>query len=298
MQPEPAIRMPTRINLPRQRKQISVTEQYTPSAFRTHSQQPLLHIAEAVVVRSGTPILSIDSLELAENEHLAVLGPNGSGKSTFIKLITREVFPLHNDEPPVRFRGSERVMLTEIKKTIGTVSSTMQDQITVHLPAFDIVCGGLFGTLGIPAQCTVTEESRTRALHAMERLGVADLAGRDIKTLSTGQARRVLFARALVHEPDVFVLDEPCSGLDPEGMYHIRQAMRTLAQSGTSIVLVTHFPEDIIPEIERLVLLKNGRIFADGAKEELLTDAMMGELFEVPVQIQRNREYYSLVSAY
>ena len=85
----------------------------------------------------------------------------------------------------------------------------------------------------------------------MELLGVDELAARDIMTLSTGQARRVLIARALVHDPEVLVFDEPCTGLDPEGMYYVRSSMRTLAKAGKGIVLVTHYPEDIIPEIKR-----------------------------------------------
>lgn len=283
---------------PRLPKSKTVAATYTPSVSPTHVTQPLLQIAEAVVVRSGTPILSVDSFVLNENEHVAVLGPNGSGKSTFIKLITREVFPLHKDAPPIRFRGNERVLLTEVKQVIGTVSSSMQDQIAVHVPAIDIVCGGLFGTLGMPSYCEVSDQERTQAMRAMDRLGVAELATRDMMTLSTGQARRILFARALIHEPEVLVLDEPCAGLDPEGMFHIRQAMRILAQTGTAIVLVTHYPEDIIPEIERLVLLKEGTIFDDGKKEELLIDATMSELFAVPLRIQRSNGYYSLVSEY
>lgn len=121
----------------------------------------------------------------------------------------------------------------------------------------------------------------------MELLGVDELAARDIMTLSTGQARRVLIARALVHDPDVLVFDEPCTGLDPEGMYYVRSSMRTLAKAGKGIVLVTHYPEDIIPEIKRVVLLKNGTVFADGSKGRLLTDGVMSELFDVPLHVQR-----------
>ena len=121
----------------------------------------------------------------------------------------------------------------------------------------------------------------------MELLGVDELAARDIMTLSTGQARRVLIARALVHDPEVLVFDEPCTGLDPEGMYYVRSSMRTLAKAGKGIVLVTHYPEDIIPEIKRVVLLKNGTVFADGSKGRLLTDGVMSELFDVPLHVQR-----------
>ena len=160
----------------------------------------------------------------------------------------------------------------------------------------------------------------------MSLIGIAGLAERDIMTLSTGQARRVLIARALVHDPRMLVFDEPCTGLDPEGMYYVRSSMRSLARAGKGIVLVTHYPEDIIPEIDRVVLLKDGRIHADGTKRELITDEVMSELFEVPLRVRREaasasamgplsgvdstsgqgvsrgedarEEYFSLVSAY
>ena len=278
---------------------------------------PFLELRDAVVQRAGSPILSIDAFRLDEGEHLALLGPNGSGKSTFVKLITREVLPLYRDDPPVLFRGRDRATLAEVKRSLGIVSSSMQDQIAVHVPAVDVVAGGLFGSLGIPARTDndTVADARVRAHAAMELLGVDDLAARDIMTLSTGQARRVLIARALVHDPDALIFDEPCTGLDPEGMYYVRSSMRTIAQAGKSIVLVTHYPEDIIPEIERVVLLKNGRLHADGAKESLMNDQVMSGLFEVPLHVQRTvapssaaraggkfdgareEEYFSLVSA-
>ena len=246
----------------------------------------LLELHDAVVMRAGTPILAVDAFRLEQAEHIAVLGPNGSGKSTFVNLITREVLPLHREEPPVRFMGRDRVMLSEVKRRLGVVSSSMQDQITVHLPSAQVVEGGLFGTLGVPPYVESTSQTRSRALEAMDLLGVADLAARDIMTLSTGQARRVLIARALVHDPDTLVFDEPCTGLDPEGMYYVRSSMRLLAQAGKGVVLVTHYPDDVIPEIERLVLIKEGKVFADGPKGELLTDRVMSALFGVPLQVE------------
>ncbi len=259
---------------------------------------PLIQLRNAVVRRKGKNILDIESFDLHAGENIALLGPNGAGKSTFIQLITREVFPLHRDVPPVLFRGNERTTLQETKKVLGVVSSTMQDQITVHLPAFDIVAGGLFGSLGIPDMYRVTPQSREHVLNIMEMLGVLDLAKRDIKTLSTGQARRILLARALIHDPEVLVFDEPTTGLDPEGMYYVRKSMRDLVGQGKSIILVTHYPEDIIPEVERVVMIKEGKLFDDGAKSELLTSARMSELFDVPLRIIEQDGYFSLVSEY
>lgn len=262
---------------------------------RAQPNVPLFEIRDAHVRRGGREILAVDSFILTEGESVALLGPNGSGKSTFVGLLTREIHPLYRELPPVLFRGADRATLAQVKKTVGVVSSTMQDQIRVHLPAKEIVAGGLFGSLGLPKRVELTAENKQAACETMERLGLSDLADRDILTLSTGQARRVLVARALVHNPDVLVLDEPCTGLDPEGMYYVRKTMSQLAGEGRSVLLVTHYPEDVVIEINRLLLVKDGCIFADGPKERLLTSDTMSSLFDVPLEVVNTRGYYSLV---
>lgn len=259
---------------------------------------PLFQIHDASVVRAGTTILHVGDFSLAEGEHVALLGPNGAGKSTFIQLLTREVFPLWREEPPVLFRGQARPQLTDIKRSLGIVSSTMHDQVRVHLPVIDIVVGGLYGSLGVPLRAQVSDKDRALAADALERLGIAELAPRDVMTLSTGQVRRVLVARELVRDPQVLIFDEPCTGLDPEGMYHVRETMSTLAAEGRSVVLVTHYPEDVIPAIKRVLLIKDAEVFADGPKEELLTSKVMSELFGVPLVAAEADGWYSLRGAF
>ena len=263
-----------------------------------HAATPLFSLRDARVVRAGRTILHVDRFDLAEGEHVALLGPNGAGKSTFIQLLTREVFPLYRDEPPVRFRGQARPELADIKRSLGIVSATMHDQVRVHLPVIDIVTGGLFGTLGLPKHVPVDDACRARALDALGRLGIAELADRDVMTLSTGQVRRVLVARELMSDPKILIFDEPCTGLDPEGMYHVRNTMRLLAEEGRSVVLVTHYPEDIIPAIRRVLLIKDAEVFADGAKEKLLTSETMSELFGVPLEVDEAQGWYALHGRY
>ena len=265
---------------------------------RASSDVPLFSLRDATVSRGGKVILHVDHFDLYEGEHVALLGPNGAGKSTFIQLLTREIAPLWREEPPMRFRGSPRPRLDQIRRTLGVVSSTMHDQVRVHLPAVDIVCGGIYGTLGIPVQVHPTEADWAASRDALERLGIGDVADRDIMTLSTGQSRRVLVARELVRDPQVLVFDEPCTGLDPEGMYHVRETMRMLAAEGRSVVLVTHYPEDIIPDIKRVLLIKEAEVFADGPKEELLTSEVMSDLFDVPLTVEHHGDWYSLYGKY
>ena len=156
----------------------------------------------------------------------------------------------------------------------------------------------MFGVLGVPRRHNMTEAGKEKALRALEFLGMKEHADRDIMTMSSGQARRVLIARALVHDPEVLVFDEPTTALDPEGMYFVRKAMRDLVAAGKSIILVTHYPEDIIPEIKRVVMIKDGKLYGDKTKEEALTTECVSDLFEVPLKILSEDGYFSLVSRY
>ena len=268
--------------------------------YETDSAAPLIHLRDAVVRRSGRVIFSVDELSIRHGESIALLGPNGAGKTTFLKLITREIHPLHRDIPPVEFCGAARPLLSEVRSRLGIVSGSMQEEISVHLPALEIVVGGLFGTLGLPEYMNlqVSDEAWEAGRRAMGLLGIADLADRDVLTLSSGQARRLLIARAIVHDPETLVFDEPCTGLDPQGMFYVRHSLRELARAGKSLLLVTHYPEDVIPEVERLVMIKDGVVFADGPKDELMTSARMSALFDVPMEVREEHGYYQLVAEY
>ena len=252
---------------------------------------PLLQLKDAVVRRDGRDILTVDGLTIDHGEAIAILGPNGAGKSTLVKLLTREMVPLYRDEPPVLFCGNPRPVTAEMRCVIGVVSTSMQDQIAVHLPAIDIVLGGFFGSLGVPARFTVTDAQREIALARMEELGCAHLADREIHTLSTGQARRVLFARALVNSPQIVVFDEPCAGLDPEGMWNVRQALARMADSGRSIP-ARH------PSGGKTSTGVQARDFGEGRPpcrrrptEALVTQERMRALFDVPVQEPHRRRH-------
>lgn len=278
-------------NFNKQRKDTSNQNEKT-----NGTRKLIFELRDACVQRSSKTILHVDSFEFFEGESIALLGPNGAGKSTFIQLLTREILPLYKENPPFLFYGNARPTTKDIRKTLGVVSATMHDEVRVHLPVKDIVCGGLFGTLGLPNHVSTEKEDWDKTQQILKELGIQELSERDIMTLSTGQVRRALIAREMIRRPNVLVMDEPCTGLDPQGMYYVRKTMQTLTQQGVSLVLVTHYPEDIIPSINRVLLIKDAHIFADGAKEDILRSEIMEELFDVPLRIVKNREWYSLLS--
>jgi len=246
------------------------------------------------VVRSGRTILAVDEFVVREGEHLAILGPNGAGKSTLIGLLTREIHPLWADPYPVLFRGEPRIELAQARKLLGVVSSAWQETVRAHLSVREVVLGGRFGALGVPPhlRSAVTPADERAAESAIDELGIGALADRDMMTLSTGEARRALIARSIVHDPAVLVLDEPAAGLDPTAAWHLREAMRGLAEGGRTLVLVTHHIEDIVRQIDRVVMLRDARIVADGMKCNLLTGPVLSDLFDATFDVEeRDGEY-------
>jgi iron complex transport system ATP-binding protein len=158
----------------------------------------------------------------------------------------------------------------------------------------DVVISGFFSSTRIFPNHQPQAEHRKRAEVALARLGIAHLAERPLTEMSSGEAKRTLIARALVHDPQTLLFDEPGNALDIAGQVELRDTMRELAKAGLGILLVTHHVSEIIPEIERVVLLQGGRVAADGAKENVLTDDALSELFRVPVRLFREDGYFYL----
>jgi iron complex transport system ATP-binding protein len=166
-------------------------------------------------------------------------------------------------------------------------------EIPRRVTARDTVLSGFFSSIGVWAHHHVTPEMSAKAQQLLEHLGVAHLADRLLDEMSSGEVRRVVIARALVHDPTSLVLDEPTNSLDLRAMYELRDAVRTIAQSGMTVLLVTHHLPDIIPEIERVILLKRGRIVEDGPKAKVLTSAALSDLFGIPVEVTQRDGYFN-----
>jgi iron complex transport system ATP-binding protein len=234
------------------------------------------------------------SLRIGLGEHVAILGPNGCGKSTLIKAITRECYPLVRAGSSVRILGRDHWNVFELRALLGIVSSDLMTACTREVTGLDIALSGFFSSIGIWPHQQVTAAMRERAEQALARLEVSHLAGRFTDEMSSGEARRVLIARALVHEPRALILDEPSTALDLFAQHELRQIFRKLAQTGIGIVMVTHHLSDLIPEIERAVLMDRGRIVADGAKREILVAPRLSELFGLPLDLSERDGYYNL----
>ena len=253
--------------------------------------QELLRLHDAKVKMDGRVILDVDDFVINQGEHIVVLGPNGSGKSTLVKLLTKEIEPVWRETPPVLFMGQSEETLIE---TVGLVSTDVQERMMVHRTVFDIVLGGFFGSVGVPFHIGASDEQVEQARKAIREIGIPSLSERDMLTLSTGQARRALIARALINGPALLIFDEPTLGLDPEGAWNMRQSLSALAKAGHTILVITHNVSDIMPEFERVVMLQDAHIVADGPKEEVLTTQKLRHLFGVPITLVETDGRYHL----
>jgi iron complex transport system ATP-binding protein len=254
----------------------------------------LIEFQRISVMRGNTVALDDVSLKIGVGEHVAILGPNGCGKSTLIKAITRECYPLVREGSSVRILGEENWNVFELRELLGIVSNDLMTSCTRSVSGRDIVLSGFFSSIGIWPHQEVTSGMRERAERALARLEILHLADRFTDEMSSGEARRVLLARALVHDPRALILDEPSVALDLGAQHELRGILRKLAQSGIGIVMVTHHLSDLIPEIERVLLMKRGKIIADGPVREVLMESALSDLFGHPLQLSERDGYYNL----
>ena len=270
--------------------------------LKTTEEAPLLKMQGATVVRNGRRILDDLTLTIQQSEHTVILGPNGAGKSSLIRLITRQDYPLaHADgTPPLLIFGESLWNVFQLRALLGIISEELQvSYISRSLPGrtrgLEVVLSGFFATYGVFPYQQVTETMRDQAYEALALMEATPLAEAFIETMSTGEARRLMIARALVSDPRALLLDEPTAGLDLPARQRFLETLQKIAQHGKTIILVTHRVEDIFPEINRVILLKHGRILLDGDKEKVLTSKHLSALFEAPITVHKHHGYYSAV---
>jgi iron complex transport system ATP-binding protein len=257
--------------------------------------QNIIELKHVVAYRGQTRVFNDLSLAIPQGCHTVILGPNGAGKTTFLKLLTRDIYPVRREGSYVRLFGRERWNVLELRRRFGLVSYDLQREYVGHARGINVILAGYYASLDTWGYQQFGAEHIARAQRIMERLGVAELGDRPFATMSTGEQRRFLLGRALVHDPEALVLDEPTSGLDVKACFQYLDIVRGLMRAGKTVILVTHHIHEIPPEISRAVLLKGGEVLADGAKAEILTSANLSRLFEAPLEVVRANGFYQVV---
>ena len=258
------------------------------------SSAALLDLRNIRVMRGDNIVLDDFNLVIQAGAHVAILGPNGCGKSTLIKTITRECYPVVRDDSSMTILGQDRWDVSQLRSTLGIVSNDLMIACTGNITGRDIILSGFFSSTKIFPHHQIHPQQQKQVEDALAKLQISHLSNREVQQMSSGEARRILIARALVHGPSTLLFDEPSNSLDFAARHALRETMSLLAKSGTGIVMVTHDLADIVPEIERVVLMSKGKIVAGGRKEEMLEPKRLSGLFGTPVEIARKDGYYHL----
>ncbi len=255
-----------------------------------------LELRNVSVVRDGKYILRSVDLDIHKGENVAVIGPNGSGKTTLIKLLRGDIYPYYDESSPALMRifGQERWNLFEVRGRMGVVSMDLQSMFRSDTKVHEVICSGFFNSLDVFRNHQVSEGMVAAVHDAAVMMGIEDILDRCIENLSLGEMRRALIARAMVTNPDLLVLDEPMTGLDIVMKSKFRSMFDILIQNGVSIVMITHELTDIPASVERIVMIKDGEVFADGNKRDLLVDSKVSELYGESIKVESQNGIYRM----
>ncbi len=260
-------------------------------------QVPLIELHNVWLRRGDTPVFSGMDLRVEQDVNTLILGPNGAGKSSLIKLILRDLYPLHREHSYVHILGDAHADVWSLRSKFGIVSHELQHVFEEQATGLQVVASGFYSSLGTWQHQRFSREQLEQVRRTMMELGVAELEQRAFGTLSTGQQRRLLLARALVHRPRYLLLDEPTSGLDPQATFGYLESIGQLIAQGHQLVLVTHHLHEIPPQIDRVIMLKDGAVFAQGAKKDLLNSRILSALYDMPLELVEQRGVYQVFPA-
>ncbi|MDR2811793.1 MAG: ATP-binding cassette domain-containing protein [Endomicrobium sp.] len=255
-----------------------------------------IYLKHISVLRDDKKILDDITLNIKTGENAAIIGPNGSGKSTFIKLITRSIYPSYTGIGICKLFGCNVWNVDDLRSMLGVVTSELQCDFHNEITGFDVVLSGFFSSIGIGKNHIVTKYMIKKAEQTIDLMDVSYLKDKKLETMSSGEVKKFLIARALVNDPKVLILDEPSNSLDIASSLNLHKIMRKIVATCTNIILVTHLVSDIIPEINRFVFFKNGKIFADGSRKNVFTSEKLSSLFGINVKISENNGFCGITT--
>ena len=254
----------------------------------------IVEIFNASVIKNDYTLLDSITLKIGNGEHAAVIGPNGSGKTSLLKLITKDYYPVYNgDNSFIKVFDKKNIPIFELRSRIGILSDNLQNTYNRRCNGKNVILSGFFGSIGIHEYQEITPDMINKTEETLDFLEINELAHKKLEEMSSGEINRFLVGRALVNEPEVLILDEPTCNLDLKSADIFLSYIRKIAKKGKTIIMVTHNLHDIIPEMDRIIMMKNGKIFKDGQKESLLTSDNMSGLFDSKIKVIHSNKYFT-----
>lgn len=260
------------------------------------TKQTIINFQNIHAHYGGKSVLENIDLKIENGQHWAILGANGCGKSTLIKLITNELYPDPNYTYKKEVFGQERWHISDLKSYFGIITNDLHNYFYNYgksIRVYDAVLSGFYSSVGIFPHQHFTQDQHNKVREVLEFLEIKHLVEKKIGQLSTGELRRVVVARALIHDPKAFILDEPTVGLDIKAQEQFIHTMRKISKRST-IILITHHLEEIFPEISHIALICNKTIFKQGKKEDILSSENLTQVFETNIILKKTKLRYHI----
>jgi len=258
-------------------------------------RQNIIEFKNIHVGYDSTIVLKNINITIKQGEHWAVLGANGSGKSTFMKLIQSEIQPRQDFPFTKKILDQKHSSIFELKKKLGIITNDLHNYFYTHgsfLSAYEVVLSGFYSSIGVFKHQDFTAEQYNKVDETLKYLEITHLKEKKVKTMSTGELRKCIMARALIHDPIAFVLDEPTVGLDIKAQIDFMKMLKRVSIK-SSIILVTHHLDEIFDGITNVALIAEKTILKSGKKEEILTSQNLSKIFNMDLQIkEKNNRYF------
>jgi iron complex transport system ATP-binding protein len=255
----------------------------------THEEsKPVVSLNNVSVIKSGNLLLDGVSWQIGQGERWILFGANGSGKTTLMEVVSSYLFPTRGT---VQLFGHRlgKVDVRTLRPRIGYVGPAPTSLVRTHFPSIEIVLTGLHASFVDTRWHTYEDADWDRARDCLRTLHAEKLTDREFGTMSEGEKKRVLIARALMTSPDLLLLDEPGSGLDLGARERLVDSLASLAASPEAppVVLVTHHVEEIPPGFDHILMLAGGKVVTSGRLDAVLTADALSATFEMPLELER-----------
>ena len=242
--------------------------------------------------KNGFKVIRDLNLKIAYSENVILIGPNGSGKSSLIEVINRNIYPVVANESKLKIFGKELINLWELRKRISTVNNDIKSRINPNLQVFDVILSGLYGRY-----CYIQNKSERdfyKVEKIMKRMNLSKLSKKYFSNLSDGEKQISLIARALIKKPDVLILDEPIANLDYKSKFFVIDKINELSKLNTKFLCVTHDISMITKIYDRVIMLKDGRIIADGSQNKVINNENVNKLYGIRAKVTKDNGIWNI----
>ena len=236
--------------------------------------------------KNGYRVLKDLNLKISYSENVILIGPNGSGKSSLIEVINRNIYPVITNKSKLKIFNKELINLWELRKRISTVNNDIKNRINPNLQVFDLILSGLYGRY-----CYIQNKSKIDSYKVekiINKMNITNLSKKYFSHLSDGEKQISLIARALIKKPDILILDEPIANLDYKSKFLVVDKINELSKLNAKIFCVTHDISTITKIYDRVIMLKDGKIIADGHQKTVLNSENLNNLYGIDVELTKN----------